>query len=754
MTRALMEEVAERASTARGDESKAADSKDPGGWADEKAREPDFAKLDAFQNWLERWKAATPAERESLREEGIRLAVERRDEFKALIARDPRLALESAVSRVVRQDLPKAIVAQLEKPVSATGDFNVYYGKVAPGVPDPAEPIVLRYFEAEGVSYKARVYGEMEPVMSRKGIPLRGVAVDREFAVAESPVRQLETGERIAPGTLVENVCPVSELTTEAVATGEAVNENTPTVEVGERVIALCDGSHVTVMDEKYRTLVQAAGPGGGAFYIDAFPGTSSKAIGNFHCLYIRATYPDQMAPPNTEDQAKEDMDNTAKYYLENSFGKLVTTYTVTPLIVLPQTLKWYQDKDAEVDGLGVIHTQARAEAKKLGYDPANYHCIMLRVNGGLRNGASYGGGDSVWLGWGGMGVINHESGHSLGRNHANFWNTSDGTPYGNGTNQEYGNSFDVMGSASSNFAYHFNTISKRALGWLPADYVHQPKTNGVFRVYAYDQPRLEEGKRYALTVAKDSIRQYNIEYHPAIGGLLEDSALVLYSGMGSNAGHLLDTTPGSAGGKNDGGIQIGRTFSDHEADMHFTVLAKNATTPPSLDVAYQRGPFPGNVAPTATLAASSTSIAVGGSVTFTATASDANSDALSYYWEFDDGTTAANSAVVTKTFNAAAQVTAMVTVSDMKGGIVRRHVVINVGSHGKQTVAGNISAGGQPLANVRVSITSGKFAYTDADGNYVLAGVTAGSQTLTATLNGYTLTPAFTNPLTVVARQ
>ena len=66
--------------------------------------------------------------------------------------------------------------------------------------------------------------------------------------------------------------------------------------------------------------------------------------------------------------------------------------------------------------------------------------------------------------------------------------------------------------------------------------------------------------------------------------------------------------------------------------------------------------------------------------------------------------------------------------------------------------VTGNIAAGGQPLANVRVSITGGKYAYTDADGNYALAGVTAGSQTLTATLNGFTLTPSFTNPLGVVA--
>ncbi|WP_035601007.1 Calx-beta domain-containing protein [Haloferula sp. BvORR071] len=724
--------------------------KEPAGfgeWAAEKVVEPDFAKIAAFDGWLERWQAAAPEERRGMRAEGRKLAIERRPEFKALIATDPREALERAVPRVVRQDLPAAIADALESPVSATGDYNVYLGKPSEEKVVPKDGLTLRYFEAQGVSYKARVFGEMAPVMSRKQIPLRGVAVDRELAVAESPLRRLETGERIPAGTKVEDVCPVSGETTEEVASGEAVSDATPTVEVGERIITLCNGSHVTVLDEKYRTLVQASGAGGPAFFMDNFPGTSSRAIGNFRCLYIRATYPDQMAQPNTEDEAIEDMRNNARYYLESSYGKMTSTSTVTPLIVLPQTLAWYIAKDSEVDGLGVMQTQARNEARKLGYDSTQYNCVIVRVNGGLRSGASWGGGDSVWLGWGGMDVINHECGHSLGRSHANFWETNDGTPYGNGANQEYGNSFDVMGGGGG-FGAHYNTFSKRALGWLPDNYVHLPKTNGVFRLYAYDQPRLEEGKRYALSVAKDSIRTYNLEYHPA---KVADQALVIYGGMGSNAGHLIDVTPGSAGGKADGGIKIGRTFSDPESDQNFTVIAKNDTSPPSLDLAYFRGPFPGNQAPVASLGASATSITTGGSVTFTVTASDPDGDALAYDWEFDDGQTAANAAVVTRTFSTTSQVTAMVTVSDMKGATTRRHVVINVGNHGKQTITGNISWNGQPLQNVKVS-NGTKYAFSDADGNYALSGIATGSATLTATRNGYVFTPSFTNPLTVVA--
>ncbi|MCW1914016.1 putative Ig domain-containing protein [Luteolibacter sp. GHJ8] len=721
-----------------------ADTPGFGKWVSEPIPEPDFAKIDAFDNWLGRWTAADDVEKRALRLEGAELSAARRPEFKALIASDPRLALERAVSRVIRQDLPQEIVDSLEEPVSATGDYNVYLARPAPGeeVPGP-----LRYFEIPGRSLKAHVSGEMLPVMSRKKIPLRGVAIDREFAVAESPVRPLEIGEEIPPGTVVEDVCPVSGETTEEVASGEVVTEDTPTVEVGERIITLCNGTHVTVLDERYRTLVQASGPGGPAFFMDAFPGTSSRAIGNFRCLYIRATYPDQMAPPNTEDQAVADMRNTTRFFLESSYGKMTTTATVTPLIVLPQTLAWYIAKDTEVDGLGTMQSQARAEARKLGYDPSQYNCIIVRVNGGLRSGSSWGGGDSVWLGWGGMDVINHECGHSLGRSHANFWQTSDGTAYGNGQNQEYGNSFDVMGGGGG-FGAHYNTVSKRALGWLPDTYLHLPKTNGVFRIHAYDQPRLEEGKRYGLSVAKDSIRGYNLEYHPA---KVADQALVIYSGMGSNAGHLIDTTPGSSGGKGDGGIRVGRTFTDPEADIHFTVLAKNESSPPSLDVAYFRGPFPGNQAPTLSLAASATTIGTGGSVTFTATASDPDGDALAYEWDFDDGQTAANSAVVTRSFATTAQVTAMLTVSDMKGGTARRHVVINVGSHGRQTITGNITWNATPLANVRVS-NGTKYAYTDSSGNYALSGIATGSATLTATLNGFTFNPSFTNPFTVVS--
>ncbi len=396
---------------------------------------PDMKPLHAFRNWEKRYLAADAEGRAGMVEEGLALAKTRRPEFQKLIKTNPQLALDIAVRPVVSQDLPREVVDQLEKPVSARGDFKAYFGRPQPGVElPPDQELVMRYFETpEGASYRANVYGAMEEATSRRDVALRGVAVDRDFAVHESPVRQLESGERIAAGTPVDETCPVSNTTTETkTETPVEVNDDIPVVELAGRLIRLCNGTHVRVLDEAQR--MASGGPGVPGYFKDAYPGTSSEAIGNFRCLYIRVTYPDQMRAPNTEASAHSDMRNVSRYYLESSYGRLTTTSTVTPLITMPHTKAWYIAKDSEVDGLGLVHSDARSEARRLGYDSGQYNCTIVRVNEGPRlSGISWGGGDSVWVSWDGMDVLNHECGHSLGRNHANFWKTSDGSAIGVG---------------------------------------------------------------------------------------------------------------------------------------------------------------------------------------------------------------------------------------------------------------------------------------------------------------------------------
>ncbi|MBP7948601.1 MAG: PKD domain-containing protein [Verrucomicrobiales bacterium] len=712
------------------------------------------APLHEFRDWLTRWQAASLEQKPVLAAEGAALAKVRRPAMQRLIVTRPALALEMAVRPVVRQTLPAEVVEHLEKPVSARGDYKAYFGRPQEGaVLPPDAELVLRYFETPaGESYKAHVFGEMESATSRKDVALRGYAIGREMAVAENPVRQLDRGERIAAGTVVDETCPVSATVTPISTVEEmTVEDETPVVELGGRLIRLCNGSHVRVFEESQRWA--SGGPGVSGYFQDAYPGTSSEAIGNFRCLYIRVTYPDQMRAPNSEGRAWEDMRNVSRFFLESSFGRLTTTTTVTPLVVMPHTKAWYLAKDDEVDGLGLVHSDARTQARLLGYDSRQYNCTIVRVNEGPRlSGVSWGGGDSVWVTWNGMDVLNHECGHSLGRNHANFWKTSDGSAIGVGSNQEYGNSFDVMGGGGG-FGAHYTSKSKRDLGWLSDPYVHRPAAtpaaNGVYRIYAYDQPQLEEGKRYAFRTEKDSKRRFFLEYHPAIGGEWTDSVLMLLDGLGTNCGHLVDTTQLSPGGKGDGGIRVGRTFSDFESDLHFTVLGKNNTTPPSMDVVMNRGPFPGNVAPVISgFTATATNIAVNGSATFTVTASDANGDALAYHWDFCDRYVTTNTPTITRQFTSTDQMTVHVTVSDMKGGTARRSTVVTIGNPGRAVVRGSITAGGQPLAGVLVTSDTDKYCYSDTDGTYALADLSSGSRTLTASLAGYTFTAGFTNPV------
>jgi hypothetical protein len=80
-------------------------------------------------------------------------------------------------------------------------------------------------------------------------------------------------------------------------------------------------------------------------------------------------------------------------------------------------------------------------------------------------------------------------------------------------------------------------------------------------------------------------------------------------------------------------------------------------------------GPSSSNGNPTASMTASETAAIMGATaVTFTASGSDPNGDALSYSWNFGDGTTGSG-ASVSHVFNAAGTFNVVVTASDGKGG-------------------------------------------------------------------------------------
>jgi hypothetical protein len=214
----------------------------------------------------------------------------------------------------------------------------------------------------------------------------------------------------------------------------------------------------------------------------------------------------------------------------------------------------------------------------------------------------------------------------------------------------------------------------------------------------------------------------------------------------------LLDVTPGSADGKNDSALLIGRTFSDRAAGIHITPLAKGGTVPESLDLQVNLGKFTNNQLPSVTLTASATSAFAGAPITFTANATDPDGDTLAYSWDFGDNSIIpANTNVVRRAWSAAREYWVRCAVSDMRGGEGSAAVLVRIGNPTTYRVAGRVLQGGKPVPGVRVEVSNTQQTYTTSDGTYTLTGLARGTYSVKAIAEGYLFTPSgFSNPLSI----
>ncbi len=466
-----------------------------------------------------------------------------------------------------------------------------------------------------------------------------------------------------------------------------------------------------------------------------------------------------------TVQQATDVMNLASQYFTENSYGQFGILPTVTPVLHLPTTAADYptdpNDPQVGRDSLKQLHEDGRNAARAAGYDPDAFDLDLLwepHVTGG-NSALNCNRGANIEMSF--QGTIEHELGHNLGLRHADQWRPTTTNPLGPGTDLNYGNMFDVMGASPIYPGSHYTAYAKNRLHWLPDDEVTEVTASGTYRIHAYDQPMLNAANKYAITMNKNG-HDYWIDFRQALPGnsWLMNGVEICWSPFAGTGGRpeLIDTTPetfhnGSSPDTSDCPLAIGKTLSDSVSGLFMTPIGKGGTSPESMDVVVNFGPFPGNQSPTiSSINSGQTTVAPGTQVSFTASASDPNGDPLAYYWDFGNGTFASvNSANAAFTFTSAGVFRVRCIVSDMKGGTGSKSSIITVGTPGTFQISGQVLQSGQPLADVKVQTTSGPFTMTDSDGAYTLTNLPAGSYTMSANKYNYAVGPAgFSNPVSV----
>jgi len=705
--------------------------------------------IEAFNRWLQTF-TLNRADAEEL---GVELARQRRKALGELIQRDPEQALQMRIPFSVRQRLPSAIQEQLEERVSGRGDLAVF-GALPFAGREADFQAIERWARIDGRTYRAYVYGRRASQATSREVSLHGIAVDGMLALSDSTVRLLDSDEPAsAAKQSTKNQCPISGKEV-ASTTAEASTPDTPLVESGDQIYRLCSLAHASALSEELWAQEESAA-------IAAWASTGANNV-----LVLIVDFPDLPGANTTTGDALDVMNEVDQFYRANSFQQFsFGAVEVTSVLRLPRASTAYATADPSQ-----LLADARSAAAALGFNVFDYRLDVVSFHyiGFPWGGLGYIGGKGAFVQGPSLrpGTVEHELGHNLGNRHAGGWLTDDESVLGPGRRLEFGNEFDIMGSGPG----HLNANFKLIAGWLSEPNVLTISNNGTYRLHAMDTgAELIADHFYALRIpAGPSLHGLPSDYWLDFRQQFTNSPLAM-SGVlvhwatntpGVDHNQLLDMNPGAVSGFRDAPLVVGRTFVDAARGIFITPVAKGGSGADVwLDIAVKFRPT--NVSsPAISLNASSLTASPGETVQFTATASDADGDMVSYSWDFGDGSVpegSLNQPAVSKSWVVRGEYVVRCTVSDMKGGEGSASVLVRVGNPSTFHISGRVLWQGNPLQGVRVNngLTGADFrgAWTDSDGGFVLVGLAASSYLLRTVKPGFNFAATFTNPVTVVSQ-
>ena len=484
--------------------------------------------------------------------------------------------------------------------------------------------------------------------------------------------------------------------------------------------------------------------------------------------LHMIAKFSDETSYPQSLSGATANLNAANDFFSRASFGQSGIPSFDVVFVDLPQTKSWYASKSRFAVG-----DDARAAALAQGYNYANYGFSGVRMsrifNGwtGWATGPTIIGGIVIenayyFVQGNGTGLLIHELGHCFDIGHASSWVTNKGTPYGDGSENEYGDRTDIQGSGG--FNDDPGMLFKYRLGWLSAEQVPEV-IGGMHRIHCFEKETQVGNEVYGLRIHKsngdlNNTRVYGISHRYVKNNAWNRAGVqVHWTRQGGFRTVQIDTTYDS-GSRDDSSLICGRAYIDRDDWVYIMPVTKGDPDGIAdngdeyIDVVVQKGFNYANLDPEVSLTVSNSAPAVGEAISLTATTTDPNGDSVfGYWWEFGDGSHSWDGAAVQSiSFDAAGEYVVRLTVSDGKGGFDGASALITVGGvvSGKQ-ITGTVTWAGRPLPDVTISAGSSTTT-TAGDGSYILAGLVDEVYTVTANYGGGSYTAQFTNPVDVTS--